>query len=79
MFPAAEQRGQLELRHWPEGNDLSKSRGDLITDAMRTHPLVILGGVLQVNPFFIPPDQFLRELRERRSTGPRASGPTSRE
>jgi MEDS: MEthanogen/methylotroph, DcmR Sensory domain len=24
--------------------DLSKTRGDLIIDAMRTHPLVILGG-----------------------------------
>jgi hypothetical protein len=28
--------------------------------------MVILGGVLQVNPFFIPPEQFLQELRERR-------------
>jgi hypothetical protein len=33
---------------------------------LRTHPMVILGGVLQVNPFFIPPEQFLQELRERR-------------
>ena len=33
---------------------------------MRTHPLVILAGVLQDNPFFVPPDQYLRELRERR-------------
>ena len=30
---------------------------------MRTHPLVILAGVLQDNPFFVPPDQYLRELR----------------
>jgi hypothetical protein len=49
--------------------DLSKTRGDLIMDAMRTHPLVVLGGVLQVNPFFVPPDQFLRALRKRRSAG----------
>jgi hypothetical protein len=26
--------------------------------------MVILGGVLQVNPFFIPPEQFLQELHE---------------
>ena len=34
-------------------------------DIMRTHPMVIIGGVLQRNPFFVPPDEFLRELRER--------------
>jgi hypothetical protein len=27
--------------------------------------MVIIGGVLQQNPFFVPPDEFLRELRER--------------
>jgi hypothetical protein len=32
----------------------------------RTHPMVILGGVLQVNLFFVPPDQYLHELRKRR-------------
>ncbi len=34
-------------------------------DIMRTHPMVIIGGVLQSNPFFVPPDEFLLELRER--------------
>jgi hypothetical protein len=33
---------------------------------LRTHPAVIVGGLLQENPFFVPPDQFLREIRERR-------------
>jgi DcmR-like sensory protein len=46
--------------------DLRKFRGDIVVDVMRTHPLVIIGGVLQENPFFVPPDEFLRELRERR-------------
>jgi hypothetical protein len=27
--------------------------------------MVIIGGVLKENPFFVPPDQFLVELRER--------------
>jgi hypothetical protein len=27
---------------------------------------VIIGEVLQENPFFVPPDQFLLEIRERR-------------
>ncbi len=26
----------------------------------------LIGGILQENPFFVPPDQFLRELREGR-------------
>ena len=34
-------------------------------DILRTHPLAIIGGFLQENPFFVPPDQMLRELRER--------------
>jgi hypothetical protein len=35
---------------------------------MRTHPMIIIGGVLQENPFFVPPDEFLRELRKRNTT-----------
>jgi hypothetical protein len=27
--------------------------------------MVIIGGILQENPFYVPPDEFLRELRER--------------
>jgi hypothetical protein len=38
---------------------------NVIMDILRTHPLVIIGGILQQNPFFVPPDEFLRELRER--------------
>jgi len=32
---------------------------------MRTHPMIIISGILQENTFFVPPDEFLRELRER--------------
>jgi hypothetical protein len=34
-------------------------------DIMRTHPMVIVGRLLQENPFFVPPDEFLEELRAR--------------
>lgn len=34
-------------------------------DIMRTHPMVVIGGLLQANPFFVEPDEFLRELRAR--------------
>jgi hypothetical protein len=30
--------------------------------------MIIIGGILQENPFFVPPDEFLRELRERQAT-----------
>ncbi|HYZ33682.1 MAG TPA: MEDS domain-containing protein [Crenalkalicoccus sp.] len=46
--------------------DLSKFSASVVMDIMRTHPVVIIGGVLQENPFFVPPDEFLLELRERR-------------
>jgi hypothetical protein len=45
--------------------DLSKFSASVTFDVMRTHPMVIIGGILQENPFFVPPDQFLLELRER--------------
>ena len=45
--------------------DLTRFSGDVIMGVLRTHPMVILGGVLQENPFFIPPELFLQELRER--------------
>ena len=47
--------------------DLAKFRASLVMDTTRTHPVVIIGGILQENPFFVPPDQFLIELQERRS------------
>jgi hypothetical protein len=46
--------------------DLAKFSGDTVIDIMRTHPMVIIGGILQQNPFFVPPQEFLHELRRRR-------------
>ncbi len=46
---------------------LSQFSGDAVIDIMRTHPLVLVGGHLQQNPFFIPADEFLCEYRGRRS------------
>src|ERR687887_21177 len=53
--------------------DLSKFSASVIVDIVRTHPVVLIGGVLQENPFFVPPDQLLLELRERRSVRRSAS------
>ena len=45
--------------------DLAKFGADVVVDILRTHPMIIIGGILQENPFFVPPDAFLRELRGR--------------
>jgi len=47
--------------------DPGQLSGDAVLDIMRTHPAVIVGGILQRNPFFVPPEQFLPEFRERRA------------
>ena len=39
--------------------DLTKFGGEVVVDVMRTHPMIIIGGILQANPFFMPPDEFL--------------------
>ena len=46
---------------------LPKFSGDAVIDIMRTHPMVIVGGILQKNPFFVPPMEFLHEIRARRA------------
>jgi len=66
---------ETRINHmWPQHEDavicvydLAKFRADILMDIMRTHPVVLIGGILQENPFFVPPDDFLRELRERRA------------
>lgn len=46
---------------------LGQFGGDTVIDIMRTHPMVIIGGILQQNPFYVPPEEFLREFRERKA------------
>jgi hypothetical protein len=45
--------------------DLAKFGGEIVVDIMRTHPMIIIGGILHENPFFVPPDEFLWQLRQR--------------
>jgi len=46
---------------------LGKFGGDAVIDILRTHPMIIIGGILHRNPFFLSPKEFLPELRERRA------------
>ncbi|MGH6943996.1 MAG: MEDS domain-containing protein [Geminicoccaceae bacterium] len=45
--------------------DLNRFSATVVMDILRTHPQVIVGGILQENPFHVPPEQFLKELQER--------------
>lgn len=45
--------------------DLNKHSASVVIDILRTHPMVIIGGVLQENPLYVPPEEFLRELKQR--------------
>ena len=38
-------------------------------DILRTHPMAVIGGVLKENSFYVPPEEFLTELRERQGRG----------
>jgi len=45
--------------------DLSRFNAGVAMDILRTHPMVIIGGILRENPLYVHPDEFLKELRER--------------
>lgn len=47
--------------------DLNKHSGSVVMDILRTHPMVIINGVLQENPLYVAPDLFLQELKQRKS------------
>jgi hypothetical protein len=44
---------------------LAKFSASVVMDILRTHPQVIVGGILRENQFYAPPDEFLRELSSR--------------
>lgn len=46
--------------------DLSRFDASMVIDVMRTHPMVIIGGILQENPFYVPPEEMLREIEARK-------------
>ena len=47
--------------------DLNKVSAGVVIDVLRTHPMTIIGGVLQENPYFMPPHRFLKEVDDRRA------------
>jgi hypothetical protein len=47
--------------------DLDKFGAEIVIDALRTHPIVLIGGIVQHNPFYVPPEELLKELNENES------------
>ena len=45
--------------------DLTKFDAAIMIDILRTHPMVVIGGQLHENPFYVPTERFLDELRRR--------------
>jgi MEDS: MEthanogen/methylotroph, DcmR Sensory domain len=45
--------------------ELSKFDSDIIVDAFRAHPAVVIKDGFHKNPFYVPPDPLIRELRQR--------------
>jgi MEDS: MEthanogen/methylotroph, DcmR Sensory domain len=41
---------------------LPKLRGETVVDIMATHPYVVLRGEVRQNPFYVPPDAYLRRV-----------------
>ncbi|MET0980540.1 MAG: MEDS domain-containing protein [Telluria sp.] len=48
--------------------DLTQFDASAVIEIMRTHPMVIIGGILQENPFFVPAEQMLREIEARKGS-----------
>jgi hypothetical protein len=46
--------------------DTNLLNGTIAVDILRTHPVAVMGGLLYENPFFIAPQEFLRQLLQRR-------------
>ena len=48
--------------------DLKTFRGDVVMDALKTHPICVVSNIIHVNPFHEKPQAFLEELRRRAPT-----------
>ncbi|KKB62170.1 hypothetical protein WM40_18605 [Robbsia andropogonis] len=47
--------------------DLAKLSGATLMDVLRTHPLTLINGVVQENPFFTPPSEMVKEIEARKA------------
>jgi hypothetical protein len=43
--------------------DLDRFGGELLFSTLKTHPKVLVGGLIHETPFYIPPEEFLAGRR----------------
>jgi hypothetical protein len=64
-----ESRGNYAIEGYPDPVicvwNTTQFGADFLFDVLRTHPMAVIRGVLHENPFFVPQDEFLAELKER--------------
>ncbi len=44
--------------------DLAQFSAASVIDVLRSHPVAVIGGIVHENPFYVPPGELLRELRQ---------------
>jgi hypothetical protein len=72
-FSGVEDLVEYEARFnyiWPKTNnvyvcvfDAKKFSAEIMMQMMRTHPFVIIDGIMLKNELYVPPDEFLKDLR----------------
>ncbi len=45
--------------------DLARFGAAQVMDVLRSHPVAVIGGIVQENPYYVPPEELLRELGQR--------------
>lgn len=43
--------------------DLDRFSGEVVAEVVKTHPKVLIGGMLVENPYYVGPDEFLRQTQ----------------
>jgi hypothetical protein len=46
--------------------DLARFTAAQVVDVLRSHPLAVIGGIVQQNPFFVSPERLIQEFQEPR-------------
>jgi len=59
--------------------DVNRFSGRVLMDILNTHPKVILAGQVHDNPYYMPPDVYLKHLDERRRLRKSVRAPHERE
>jgi hypothetical protein len=44
--------------------DLTRFSAAQVVDVLRSHPVALIGGIVQENPYYVPPEELLEELRQ---------------